>query len=68
LLSYAESSTDNSAAGCSYSEGGNKGLRLPTRDSDRPGHCLSLLLAPPGQHPRDSGKGIRLPVRIWRVP
>jgi len=23
---------------------------------------------PPGQHPRDSGKGIRLPVRIWRVP
>ena len=86
-----------------------KGLRLPTQDSDRPGHCLSLLvLARLGQRLRELregawvlpvkvfdrpgnrlslygdpgrllvladlpsaprlGKGIRLPVRIWRAP
>jgi hypothetical protein len=58
------------SAGSSYSEGGNKGLRVPTRDSDRPGRCLSLLvLARLGQRLRELREGAWvLPVKVFDRP
>ena len=58
------------SAGSSYSEGRNKGLRLPTRDSDRPRHSLSLLvLARLGQRLRELREGAWvLPVKVFDRP